>query len=52
MDQVALSMSIASSTANEYLDRARAKFRAVGKAARTKVELRRLAVEEGLLVNA
>ena len=52
MDQVALSMSIASSTANEYIDRARAKFRAVGKAARTKVELRRLAVEEGLLVNA
>ena len=52
MDQVAISMSIASSTANEYIDRARAKFRAVGKAAKTKVELRRLAVEEGLLVNA
>jgi DNA-binding NarL/FixJ family response regulator len=52
MDQVAISMSIASSTANEYINRARTKFRAAGKAARTKVDLRRLAVEEGLLINA
>jgi DNA-binding NarL/FixJ family response regulator len=52
MEQVALSMSIASSTANEYIDRARAKFRAIGKSTHNKVELRRLAVEEGLLVNA
>ncbi len=52
MDQVAISMKIASSTANEYIDRSRAKFRAVGKAARTKVDLRRLAAEEGLLTNA
>lgn len=52
MDQVAISMSIASSTANEYIHRARTKFRAAGKAARTKVDLRRLAVEEGLLINA
>lgn len=52
MDQVAISMSIASSTANEYIYRARTKFRAAGKAARTKVDLRRLAVEEGLLINA
>ena len=52
MDQVAISMCIASSTANEYIHRARTKFRAAGKSARTKVDLRRLAVEEGLLVNA
>ena len=52
MDQVAISMKIASSTANEYIDRSRAKFRAVGKAARTKVDLRRLAAEEGFLTNA
>jgi len=52
MDQVAISMKIASSTANEYIDRSRAKFRAAGKAARTKVDLRRLAAEEGLLSNA
>jgi len=52
MHQVALSMGIAASTANEYIDRARAKFREIGKVARTKVELRRLAIEEGLLVNA
>lgn len=52
MEQVAISMSIASSTANEYIHRARTKFRAAGKSARTKVDLRRLAVEEGLLINA
>jgi len=52
MEQVAVSMSIAASTANEYIDRARAKFRAVGKHAHNKVDLRRLAMEEGLLVNA
>jgi DNA-binding CsgD family transcriptional regulator len=52
MDQVAISMSIASSTANEYIHRARTKFRAAGKSARTKVDLRRIAVEEGLLINA
>ena len=45
-------MSIAASTANEYIDRARAKFRAAGKQAHNKVDLRRLAMEEGLLVNA
>jgi len=52
MDQVAISMSIASSTANEYIHRARTKFRAAGRSARTKVDLRRIAVEEGLLINA
>ena len=52
MEQVAVSMSIAASTANEYIDRARAKFRAAGKQAHNKVDLRRLAMEEGLLVNA
>lgn len=52
MNQVALSMQIASSTANEYIDRARAKFRANGKTIQNRVDLRRLAMEEGLLVNA
>jgi len=52
MEQVAISMNIAASTANEYIHRARIKFRASGKAVGTKVELRRIALEEGLLLNA
>ena len=49
MDEVAKRMGIATSTASEYVDRVRVKFRAEGKSAKTKVDLLRLAQEHGLV---
>jgi two-component system uhpT operon response regulator UhpA len=46
---VALEMNIAVTTAREYLDRVRAKYVEVGRAAPTKVDLLKRAVEDGIL---
>jgi two-component system uhpT operon response regulator UhpA len=46
---VAAQLGIRSSTAKEYLDRIRAKYIEVGRPARTKVDLLRRAVEDGIL---
>jgi two-component system uhpT operon response regulator UhpA len=47
---VALEMNIAVTTAREYLDRVRAKYVEVGRAAPTKVDLLKRAVEDGILL--
>lgn len=49
MDEVAKRMGIATSTASEYVDRVRTKFRAEGRNAKTKMDLYRLAQEYGLV---
>ncbi|MGA1835600.1 response regulator transcription factor [Herbiconiux sp. 11R-BC] len=49
LSQVALKLNIKVSTAKEYLDRIRAKYVEVGRPARSKVELLRRAVEDGIL---
>jgi DNA-binding NarL/FixJ family response regulator len=49
LSQVALKLNIKVSTAKEYLDRVRAKYVEVGRPARSKVELLRRAVEDGIL---
>ncbi len=49
LSQVALKLGIKTSTAKEYLDRIRAKYVEVGRPARSKVELLRRAVEDGIL---
>ena len=49
LSQVALKLGIKVSTAKEYLDRIRAKYVEVGRPARSKVELLRRAVEDGIL---
>ncbi len=49
LSQVALKLGIKASTAKEYLDRIRAKYVEVGRPARSKVELLRRAVEDGIL---
>lgn len=46
---VARQMSVSVSTAKEYLDRVRSKYEAVGRPARTKIELGNVAREDGLL---
>ena len=48
MEEVGNRMGVATSTASEYVDRVRAKFRAEGKIAKTKVDLLKLAQEFGL----
>jgi hypothetical protein len=48
MEEVGNRMGVATSTASEYVDRVRAKFRAEGKSAKTKVDLLKLAQELGL----
>jgi DNA-binding NarL/FixJ family response regulator len=49
LSQVALKLGIKVSTAKEYLDRIRAKYVEVGRPARSKVELLRRAMEDGIL---
>ena len=49
MDEVGKRMGVATSTASEYVYRVRAKFRADGKTAKTKVDLLRLAQDYGLV---
>jgi DNA-binding NarL/FixJ family response regulator len=49
LSQVAMKLNIKVSTAKEYLDRVRAKYVEVGRPARSKVELLRRAVEDGIL---
>ena len=49
IEEVAKKMGVAPSTANEYLDRVKIKFRTIGVTARTKVDLHKLAVEYGLI---
>lgn len=49
LSQVAMTLNIKVSTAKEYLDRIRAKYVEVGRPARSKVELLRRAVEDGIL---
>ena len=49
IEEVAKQMGVAPSTANEYLDRVKIKFRTIGVTARTKVDLHKLAVEYGLI---
>lgn len=49
---VARRMSVTQSTAKEYLDRVRAKYQAMGRTARTKVELQAAARDDGLLDQA
>ena len=49
LSQVALRLNIKVSTAKEYLDRIRAKYVEVSRPARSKVELLRRAVEDGIL---
>ena len=49
MDDVGKRMGVATSTASEYIDRVRAKLRAEGKTAKTKIDLLRLAQEYGLV---
>jgi len=48
MEEVGNRMGVATSTASEYVDRVRAKFRAEGRSAKTKVDLLKLAQEFGL----
>lgn len=47
---VALEMNIAATTAREYLDRVRAKYVEVGRAAPTKIDLLKRAVEDGIVL--
>lgn len=49
IEAVAQEMGIAPSTANEYLDRVKTKFKSVGIILRTKVDLHKIAVEYGLI---
>jgi DNA-binding NarL/FixJ family response regulator len=49
MEEVAKRMGIATSTASEYVDRVRSKFRGEGRNAKTKMDLYRLAQEYGLI---
>jgi DNA-binding NarL/FixJ family response regulator len=49
MDMVARRMGISTNTVKYYIDRVRDKYTAAGRAARTKLELHRIAVDEGLL---
>lgn len=49
LDTVARRMDVAPSTVKQYLDRVRDKYTASGKRARTKVDLYRVAQEEGFL---
>jgi DNA-binding NarL/FixJ family response regulator len=49
LEKVAAQMGLASSTVKEYLDRVRDKYSAVGIQARTKTELYKQAVEDGLI---
>jgi two-component system uhpT operon response regulator UhpA len=49
MKSVALRMSVAFDTAKCYIDRVREKYAIAGREARTKIELRQRAVEDGLL---
>ncbi|WP_378147513.1 response regulator [Cnuibacter sp. UC19_7] len=49
LSQVAARLNIKVSTAKEYLDRIRAKYVEVGRPARSKIELLRRAVEDGIL---
>ncbi|MEI7550576.1 MAG: LuxR C-terminal-related transcriptional regulator [Actinomycetes bacterium] len=48
MEEVGNRMGVATSTASEYVDRVRAKFRAEGKSAKTKVDLLKIAQVLGL----
>ena len=52
LKEVARQMSVTQHTAKEYLDRVRAKYQAMGRNARTKVELQAAAREDGLLDQA
>jgi DNA-binding NarL/FixJ family response regulator len=49
LEKVAAAMGLAPSTVKEYLDRVRDKYSAVGIQARTKTELYKQAVEDGLI---
>jgi two-component system, NarL family, nitrate/nitrite response regulator NarL len=52
MTSVARRLKIKSGTAKSYLDRVRDKYDQVGRSARTKIELRDRAVEDGILPSA
>lgn len=49
MQEVANRLHISYDTAKCYIDRARSKYEAAGRAARTKLELHRRAIEDGLI---
>jgi two-component system, NarL family, nitrate/nitrite response regulator NarL len=51
ISQTAARMHVNSSTAKSYIDRARRKYEGAGRAAHTKIDLRRRAAEDGILAD-
>ncbi len=52
LKSVATRLGVSSETAKSYLERVRAKYEACGREARSKVELRKRAEEDGLVAHA